>query len=293
MIDFALQSQDPADAARAEAAEFAAFLVADHPGTTVSPFVALAHAAATTASITLGTYVVNAGVREPLHIAADVVTLDALSGGRALLGIGAGHTPAEWTTIGRLPLSASARVTRLIESVDVIHRLLAGETVTFHGEQIHADDAVLASPRAVPLLIGGGNTRLLRYAGAHADIVGISGLGRTLADGHSHEVRWHADDVDRTIDLVREAGRTPVIDALVQHVEITTNRTAAAEKLAAEIPYLNAADLLACPFVLIGTEEQLVAEVRSHHDRWGITRFTVRATAFDAIAPLIRACARK
>ena len=287
MVEFALQSQDPADAARAEAAGFVAFLVADHPGTGVSPFVTLAHAAAGTTTISLGTYVVNVGVREPLHIAADVATLDLLSGGRALLGIGAGHTPAEWRMIGRTAMSAPERVTRLIESVEVIRRVLAGETVTFHGEHIHADGAALAQPRAVPLLIGGGNTRLLQYAGEHADIVGISGLGRTLADGHTHEVRWHTDDVDRTIAHVRAAGRTPVIDALVQHVEITTDRTAAAEKLTHEIPQFTAADLLACPYVLIGTEDQLVAEVRSHHDRWGIDRFTVRASALDAIAPLI------
>ncbi|MET1001808.1 MAG: LLM class flavin-dependent oxidoreductase, partial [Acidimicrobiia bacterium] len=68
MVEFALQSQDPADAARAEAAGFVAFLVADHPGTGVSPFATLAHAAAGTTTISLGTYVVNAGVREPLHI---------------------------------------------------------------------------------------------------------------------------------------------------------------------------------------------------------------------------------
>jgi hypothetical protein len=78
-----------------------------------------------------------------------------------------------------------------------------------------------------------------------------------------------------------------VIDALVQYVEVTTDRTAAAEKLTHEIPQFTAADLLACPYVLIGTEHQLVAEVRSHHDRWGIDRFTVRAGALDAIAALI------
>ena len=87
-------------ARKAEKARFEAFLVADHPGVTASPFVALATAAAATSKITLGTYVVNAGVRDPLQIATDVATLDVVSGGRAQLGIGAGHTPAEWTMTG-------------------------------------------------------------------------------------------------------------------------------------------------------------------------------------------------
>ena len=62
-------------ARKAEKARFEAFLVADHPGVSSSPFVALATAAAATSTITLGTYVLNAGVRDPLQIAADVATL--------------------------------------------------------------------------------------------------------------------------------------------------------------------------------------------------------------------------
>ena len=280
-VTFALQAQ-PTDAVqwqalarRAEAAGFVAFLVADHPGSSASPFVALAAAASVTESIALGTYVVNAGVREPLHIAADVATLDVCSGGRALLGIGAGHTPAEWTMIGRERPPPAARVEQMIECVDTVVGLLAGE---MQPRPIQA---------RIPLLIGGGNARLVRYAAEHADIVGISGLGRTLADGHTHEVRWRADAIERTIALIRESGREPVIDALVQHVEITDDRFAAAEKLARDIPYIDADDLLACPFVLIGTEAQLRDEVHRHRDRWGITRFTVRANALDAVARLI------
>jgi alkanesulfonate monooxygenase SsuD/methylene tetrahydromethanopterin reductase-like flavin-dependent oxidoreductase (luciferase family) len=61
----------------------------------------LAAAAAATSRIRLGTYVVNAGAREPLHLASEVATLDVVSGGRAVFGAGAGHTPAEWTMFGR------------------------------------------------------------------------------------------------------------------------------------------------------------------------------------------------
>lgn len=177
---FALQAQpDTTDGWRAlahdaEAAGFEALVMGDHPGTTPAPFVALANAAAVTDTVALGTAVANLGVRDPLQLAADVATLNVVSGGRALLGVGAGHTPAEWTTLGRVFPSAHDRVDRLIEAVPVIRRLLAGEAVTVRGSHVRLDGASLAwpqSPQQIPLLVGGNNHRLLAWAGAHAEIV--------------------------------------------------------------------------------------------------------------------------
>jgi alkanesulfonate monooxygenase SsuD/methylene tetrahydromethanopterin reductase-like flavin-dependent oxidoreductase (luciferase family) len=106
-ISFAVQAA-PTDAGawvsqarRVEAIGFEVLCAADHPGVTVSPFVALAAVATETRSVGLGTAVVNAGVREPFDIASDVASLDLLSGGRAFLGLGAGHTPSEWSAVGR------------------------------------------------------------------------------------------------------------------------------------------------------------------------------------------------
>jgi alkanesulfonate monooxygenase SsuD/methylene tetrahydromethanopterin reductase-like flavin-dependent oxidoreductase (luciferase family) len=100
MATFSLQAV-PGDAAewldtarRAEAGGFDTLLTADHPGSCAAPFVALAAAAAVTSRIRPGSYVSNAGVREPMLLAADVATLDVVSGGRAVLGLGAGHPPA-------------------------------------------------------------------------------------------------------------------------------------------------------------------------------------------------------
>src|SRR5882724_8802882 len=101
MVTFSVAAQ-PAGAAewldlarRAESLGLDSLYVPDHPGTCASPFVALAAAAAVTTRLRLGSYVSNAGVREPILLASDVATLDVVSGGRAVLGLGAGHTPAE------------------------------------------------------------------------------------------------------------------------------------------------------------------------------------------------------
>ncbi|MFE9577888.1 TIGR03621 family F420-dependent LLM class oxidoreductase [Nocardia sp. NPDC006044] len=283
-----------------EAEGFDALMVPDHPGVFVAPFVALAAAATATETIRLGTNVVNAGMWEPLLLAGEVGTLDAMSGGRALFGIGAGHNPAEWTMQGRAHPSAADRVARMIEVTGTTRRLLAGETVTFAGAHVQLHDAVLALPRPVqqpvPVLVGGNGTRVLRYAAATADIVGFSGLGRTLPDGRSHETRWSRDQIDAQVEIARnaadQAGRAPAFEALVQHVEITDDAEGACARFAEDIPTTSAAELLDSPYVLIGTIDELVSELRGHQKRWGFDRFVMRAAARTAGAQLLEALAR-
>jgi probable F420-dependent oxidoreductase len=295
MADFALQAQptDPADwldlARRAEAAGFDTLLAADHPGACAAPFVALAAAAAVTTTLKLGSYVSNAAVREPILLATDVATLDVVSGGRALLGLGAGHTPAEWDAIGQVRPDVRGRVDRCIAVADATTRLLAGDKVTVDTPALTMLNAVLEQPRPlqdrIPLLIGTANSRLLRWAGEHADIVGLTGFGRTKSDGHQHEARWRLTDIDAQVALAH-AGGDAVLEALVQLVEVTDDAPGFlaehAERLAMSVD-----ELRQVPFVLVGTAEEIVAAVREHRERWGITRYAVRRPALDALGPLL------
>jgi probable F420-dependent oxidoreductase len=282
-------------AVQAEDLGFDALYVADHIGVGPSPFAALAAAAAVTTTLRFGTYVVNCGVRDPLALASDAATLDQLSDGRVVLGLGAGHTPSEWTMSGRPYPTPAARVGRLVEMVDVVGALLRGDTVTYHGRYLDLDEAVLAEPRPVqariPLLVGGNGPALLRLAGRAADIVGLTGLGRTLPDGHRHEVDWRRDAIDERIALVRSAaeGRDaePVIDALVQHVEITDDRDDAAARCAQMAPGMTAADVVFAPYALVGSTDELVDELIGHRERWRISSYVVRAPAIDLVAPII------
>jgi probable F420-dependent oxidoreductase len=283
MATFSLQVQ-PEDATewtdtarRAEAAGFAALYAADHPGSCAAPHVALAAAAAVTSTIRLGAYVVNTGIREPMLLAADVATLDVLSGGRAILGIGAGHTPAEWVAVGRTRPDVKGRIDHCIAVTEATRTLLAGGEV---------NGATLIRPRPVqqpiPLLIGGGNTRLLRWAAEHADIIGLGGLGRTLPDGHRHEVRWRTYEIDAQVDLVR--GRP--LEALVQYVAVTDDAGAELAKAFLDVG-LTEAELQAAPYVLVGTADEIVAKVRENERRWGISRYAVRRPALDLLGPLL------
>ncbi|WP_433790875.1 LLM class flavin-dependent oxidoreductase [Actinoplanes sp. CA-252034] len=299
MTTFALQAQ-PTDAAswldlarRAEAAGFDTLQAADHPGSCAAPYVALAAAAAVTSRITLGAYVANAGVREPLLLATDVATLDVVSAGRARVGLGAGHTPAEWLAVGRERPDVAGRVDRCIAVADAVRALLAGETVTVHTPHLDAHEARLDRPRPVqdrvPLLLGTSNSRLLRWAGAHADIVGLSGFGRTLADGHNHTARWRPDQIDAQIEQVAAGAASrpapPALEALVQIMEITDDAETVAAPHAEELG-MSVSDLLAAPFVLIGTVDEIRASIGRHEKRWGITRYAVRTPAFEAVQAL-------
>ena len=278
-------------AVKAEDLGFDALYVADHAGVCASPFTALGAAAAVTSTLRLGTYVLNCGVRDPLAIASDAATLDRLSDGRVVLGLGAGHTPSEWTMSGRAYPSGAARVARLAETVELVEALLGGEVVTHHGEHLDLDDATLSFPRPVqpkiPLLVGGNGRALLRLAGRTADVVGLTGLARTLEDGHRHSVDWRPEAIAERVAMVRAAAvdraEPPVLDALVQHVEITERRADAAERCASVILGASAADVVAAPYTLIGTVEQLVEEVLAHRERFGITSYVVRADAIDHV----------
>jgi probable F420-dependent oxidoreductase len=273
-------------ARRVEAAGFHGLVMGDHPGSGLSPWPALGCAAAVTSTLELGTCVVQAGVREPMQVVAEAATLSVLAPGRVVLGIGAGHTPREWADVGRQRPGPAERAARLTEFAEVTARLLAGETVTHASRWLSLTDSRLEGfpPAAdgVRLMIGGGHPELLRCAGRLADVVGLAGLGRTLEDGHSHEARWSADVLRGQLDLVaeaaRDAGRSPALEALVQAVVVTQDRPAVIGELEAKFD-VPASDLAATPYLLVGSHEQIAAQLRDQAGLLGITRYVVREEA--------------
>lgn len=255
---------------------------------------ALAAAAAATSRLRLGSYVLNTGIRHPLLIASDVATLDVVSGGRAEVGLGAGHTPAEWEMTGQRRPAPAERVQWSTTAAAAVRALLDGHAVPAADLQALTEVA-LQGPRPVqqrvPLLIGGANPELLRWGGAHADAVGLSGLGRTLPDGHSHTVSWSSSRVDAHAALIRDGARSahanpPPIEALVQQVTLTDDRDAVAHSLAERLN-TPVTDLLAVPYLWIGTPAEIAEQLRTARDRWGIRRWVLRDSALDDLPPIL------
>ncbi len=277
-------------ARRLESSGFEALVMGDHPGAGASPWPALGAAAAVTATLKLGTYVLQCGVRDPVQAAADAATLDILAPGRVLFGLGAGHTFREWEATGRNRPSPADRAGRLEEFVDAVARLLNGETVTTNGRYVQLVDARLEDlPVAgrVRLVVGGGNRQVLRVAAARADVVALTGLGRTRPDGHRHELRWTSADLDAQLELVHQeserCGTAPEIEALVQAVTVTDDRSHALADLSERTHGVPVGDLGTTPFALVGTIKEMAAQLGRQAEQLGITRYVVRQPAIDPI----------
>jgi len=280
-------------AQRAEELGFDIVLAGDHVGPGLSPLPTLAAIAAATTTIRLGTLVLNNDMRNPVQLAWEVSTIDTLSNGRFELGVGAGHTPQEYVATGVSRSDAATRKRRLAESVEVVRALLDGGTVDHSGEhyelvRAHIDRSV---QDRLPILVGGNGAGLLAHAGSHADIVGLQGLGRTLEDGHRHEVDWRITRLEEQLDQVR-AGAGERFDelelnALVQVVQITDDREAALAKICDRLEGLSIDDAAQTPYLLVGTPGEIAGHMTMCNERWGISYFAVRE--LDDFAPVLEA----
>ncbi len=133
------------------------------------PLVWLAWAAAKTTTLQLGTGILIATQRNPLITAKEVATLDQLSGGRVLLGVGVGWLEEEFNALG-VPFAARGR--RLDEYLDAMRALWTEDKASFHGEFVNFDNCI-SRPRpvnrTVPIAIGGHTDAAARRAGIRGD----------------------------------------------------------------------------------------------------------------------------
>jgi probable F420-dependent oxidoreductase len=287
-------------AAGAERVGFDVLTIPDHLVASVSPFAGAAAAAATTSRLHTGTLVLNNDLRHPVDTAREAATVADISGGRFELGIGAGHMKSEYDAAGLVFDSGGTRVDRLIESVEVIRALLAGEPVDVEGShyRVHAEAGSLVAAPAVPvpLLVGGNGTQVLRLAGRVADIAGLAGFSHNRDATEVRLTHFDAAGLDDRIAVVRNAAGNRFdaieLNALIQAVVCTDDRAAAASELAATFG-CSPDYLLESPFVLLGTHEQMAETLVARQQRFGISYLTVfdewvgRASAMPDIAKVI------
>ena len=115
----------------------------------------IAGLAARTTKLELGTLVSPVTFRHPAVLARSAATADEISGGRVTLGIGAGWMEREHEAYGFEFSTARERVARLGEQVEMVHRLLREDRVTFDGERYTLQDAPGLNRPHLPILIGG------------------------------------------------------------------------------------------------------------------------------------------
>lgn len=164
----------------AEAAGFDSFWLADHvmfrnpDGTNVGQwevFIFLSALAAATTRIQLGPLVACTSFRNPALLAKMADSLDEISDGRFILGVGCGWNEPEYTMFG---WPFDHRVSRFEEAMAIIAPLLREGQVDFHGTYYEASDAVLRprgpSPKGPPIMIGGTRPRMLGLTAKYADM---------------------------------------------------------------------------------------------------------------------------
>lgn len=145
----------------------------------------LTAAAEATTSIEIGPLIACTGFRNPALLAKMAVTLDEVSGGRLILGLGSGvpATDASWRTFG---YDGQKHVGQHEEAVEIIARLLREPPVTFAGEHHRVEEAQILprGPRLAgpPIWVAGKGDRTLRIAARWADAINVNTAIATAAD---------------------------------------------------------------------------------------------------------------
>lgn len=277
------------EAARnAERAGIDTLTVADHLGAP-APFSLLAMAAAVTERVRLRTYVLDAYFWNAALLAREAATLDAVSGGRVELGVGAGHMRHEHDDAG-LPFPG------------VRERWLHVEEVVAEVRARLADPEHHPVPvqRPLPVLIAAMGERGLATAARTADVVGVAGLLQVPGRPAGTFTVASPEVVDERVAFVRrtaaDAGRAePVLDALVQQVLIVDDPQARAAEVAAEAreegsDWWSAEMLLTSPFFLFcRTAQEGADELVRRSERWGITSWSTHGPSAEALMQVVAA----
>jgi alkanesulfonate monooxygenase SsuD/methylene tetrahydromethanopterin reductase-like flavin-dependent oxidoreductase (luciferase family) len=145
---------------RARASGFSSLWVPHHyltqPMQMLAPIPMLAYLAPAAEGMTLGANILIMPLLNPVHVAEDAVTLDLLSGGNYVVGLGVGYREAEFNTFN-VPLKE--RVQRLTESIEIMRRLWTEERVTYKGKIFEVADLGLGlkpmRPSGPPVWIAG------------------------------------------------------------------------------------------------------------------------------------------
>lgn len=219
-------------AAAAERSGFDGFSFSEHPAPSVNwlstgghqtldSFVALGSAAAATEHLQLLTYLTVVPYRNPLLLAKTAATLDKVSGGRLILGLGTGYQKSEFHALG---VDFDERNELFDEALDVLPLPWSGEPFSYTGKHFEARDVIgLPRPvqRPIPIWIGGNSTasrqRVAERAQGWMPLLGppeLTTTTRTSAIGSLVEL---ADLIDQLRQRVAAAGRVDTIDVVVSY----------------------------------------------------------------------------
>lgn len=237
----------------------------------------LAGLAAVTSKITLGPLVSCVNYRHPTVLAKIATTLDIISGGRLLFGIGAGWHETEFKGfMGRFP-SPRERLDGLEDAIQICRRMFNNEFASFTGKLYSAENT-LNAPRpiqkSIPIMVGGsGEKRTLKIAAKFADISHVIAnypqeLGRKV-----EVLRTHCKRVNRDFsELSVATGFRPILEPSQKEIKAQTELIAARRK----IPLAEAEKIVE----MTTGPENILGTIREYQ-RLGVTLITLNSLGIE------------
>jgi probable F420-dependent oxidoreductase len=284
-----------ADTAREiEALGYSTLFVPDHFDEGLGPIAALAAAATATTSLRVGTLVLDCDFRHPAVLARELASVDVLSGGRLEVGVGAGWKRLDYERSGIVMDAPKVRVDRMIEHVHVLRGLFGDAPFTFHGEHYDVTDLdgtpKPSTPGGPPILVGGGGRRVLRFAGAEADIVGVNA---SIHSGEIDTAAAHdslAERIDEKVAWLRDGAGARFDDlelnAWLAVAEVTDDAATFADALGAVFD-ADPKDVLASPLTLVGSPGEIAEHLHERRERWGYSYTVIPGDKAQDFAPTV------
>lgn len=273
---------------------YSTLFVPDHFDEGLGPIAAMTAAAVVTDTLKVGALVFDTDYRHPAVVARELASIDVISEGRLEVGLGAGWKKLDYDRSG-IPMDPpKVRVDRMIEHTKILKSLFTDESTSFAGEHYTITDLPGTprphAPGGPPFLIGGGQRRMLRFAGQIADIVGVN------ASIHSGEIDTAAahdampERIDEKVEWLREgaAGRFDGIEinAWLAAAELTDD-TAGVAELMGQLFSAEPKDVLDSPLTLIGSRSECADRLQARRERWGYSYTVIPGDKARDFAPLV------
>jgi probable F420-dependent oxidoreductase len=267
-------------------------------------FSTLSAIAAATSKVRLTPTVVANSFRTPPMLAKIASTLDHLSNGRLVLGIGSGWQRSEYDAHGYAYPSNVERLEQLHDAIKLIKAMWTEDEPTYRGRYFSISRAY-NNPRPVqrphpPLMVGGSGSKLLRITAAEAQIANLIPPiinGKDFAQDPAAAVKFDKPNLQRRIEMLRrlavESGREP--DAIeisgLTMVRLSHSKSemdAAARETASAMGFPNEEAVRNSPVLLIGTPAEARRELRSRIEQFGMTYFIVFPASMESRDLLVK-----
>ena len=286
-------------AKRADTQGFYSILLNDHFFSPFRPardpqlecFTTLSAIAAVTTRIRVGSLVAAVAFRSPPLLAKIASTLDHVSNGRVVLGLGAGWEREEYDAHSYPYPSNAERLAQLADAIKLLKAMWTQDEPTYRGtyfsiEKAYNNPRPLQKPHP-PIMLGGSGSKLLKIAAAEADIANLIPPifnGKDLINDPAAAVRFDKAELKRRIGmlhaLAKEAGRNPD-DIEVSGLSLVTiskdkgRADSAVRELAKKMGFPDGEAARRAPSILGGTPDEVKREIRSRIEEIGMTYFVV------------------